>query len=219
MNTRWTAPTFSFNMEGQPAAWKEFYTRVIDYLETIDIDPEQEDQHKRGWKQIKMMFTGEDRQALQTLIDNNTITPADQCIPIQALKAIQTTIKDEKHYWHYRDEVLSDIRQQPEEQVQALSNGIITLVNNCSFHDQQTTETIKIMLLQHAIRYHEACDWIRQQDPAALTYKTLLQHCKQLEQCCEHFQKAQLKGRAELVSLTVASTKTSIHQDAITTHP
>ena len=62
--TRWTAPTFSFNMEDQPAAWKEFYTRVIDYLETIDIDPEQEDQHKRGWKQIKMMFTGEDRQAL-----------------------------------------------------------------------------------------------------------------------------------------------------------
>ena len=31
--------------------------------------------------------------------------------------------------------------------------------------------------------------------------------------------KAQLKGRAELASLTVASTKTSIHQDAITTHP
>ena len=48
MNTRWTAPTFSFNTEDQPAAWKEFYTRVIDYLETIDIDLEEEDQHKRG---------------------------------------------------------------------------------------------------------------------------------------------------------------------------
>ena len=158
MNTRWTAPTFSFNMEDQPAAWKEFYTRVINYLETIDIHPEQEDQHKRGWKQIKMMFTGEDRQALQTLIDNNTVTPADQCTPIQALKAIQTTIKDEEHYWHYRDEILSDIRQQPEEQVHTLNTRITTLVNNCSFQDQQTTETIKIMLLQHAIRYHEACN-------------------------------------------------------------
>ena len=169
MNTRWTAPTFSFNMEDQPAAWKEFYTRVIDYLETIDIDPEQEDQHKRGWKQIKMMFTGEDRQALQTLIDNNTITPADQCTPIQALKAIQTAIKEEEHYWHYRDKILSNIRQQPQEQVHTLSNRIITLVSNCSFQEQQTIETIKIMLLQHAIRYHKACDWIRQQDPAALT--------------------------------------------------
>ena len=143
MNTRWTAPTFSFNMEDQHAAWKEFHTRVIDYLETIDIDPEQEDQHKRGWKQIKMMFTGEDRQTLKTLIDNNTITPADQCTPIQALKAIQTAIKDEEHYWHFRDEILSNTRLQPEEQVHTLSNRIITLVNNCSFQDQQTTETIK----------------------------------------------------------------------------
>ena len=126
--TRWTAPTFSFNMEDQPAAWREFCTRDIDYLETIDIDPEQEDQHKKGWKQIKMMFTGEDRQALQTVIDNNTITPADQCTPIQALKAIQTEIKDKEHYWHYRDEILSDIRQQREEKVHTFSNRIITLV-------------------------------------------------------------------------------------------
>ena len=69
----------------------------------------------RGWKQIKMMFTGEDRLALQTLIDNNTITAADQHTPTLALKAIQTAIKDGEHYWHYRDEVLSDIRQHPEE--------------------------------------------------------------------------------------------------------
>ena len=53
MNTRWTAPTFTFNTEDQPAAWKDFYTRVIDYLETKDIDPEEEDQHKRGWKKNK----------------------------------------------------------------------------------------------------------------------------------------------------------------------
>ena len=132
-NTRWTAPSFSFNTEDQPTAWKDFFTRVIDFLETIDIDPEEEDQQKRGWKQIKMMFTGEDRQALQTLIDNNTITAPDQHTPILALKAIQTAIKDEEHYWHYRDKALSDIRQQPEEQVHALNNRITTLINNCNF--------------------------------------------------------------------------------------
>ena len=81
--TRWEAPQFSFNMEDQAVEWKKFYTRAIDYLETIDIDPEQEDQNKRGWKQIKMMFTREDRQALQTMIDNNTITQQDQCTPVQ----------------------------------------------------------------------------------------------------------------------------------------
>ena len=106
---------------------------------------------------------------------------------------------------HYRDEVLSDIRQQPDEQIHALNNRITTLVNNCSFQDPQTTETIKIMLLQHAIRYPEAHNWIRLQDPATLTYKTLLQHCKSLEQQCEQFRKAQLKGRAELTTLALAS--------------
>ena len=74
-------------MEDQASEWKKFYTRAIDYLETLDIDPEHEDQHKKGWKQIKMMFSGEDRQALQTMIDNNTITQADQCTPVQAIKS------------------------------------------------------------------------------------------------------------------------------------
>ena len=178
----WRAPKFTFNSENQAAEWKKFYTAVIDYLETLNIDPEKEDQHRTGWKQIKMMFSREDRQELQTLIDNNTITPADQCIPVQALKAIQTTIKAEEHYWQFRDDTLSNIRQQPEEQVHTLNNRITELVNNCHFQHQQTTETIKIMLLQHAIKYHEARDWIRQQEPATLTYKALLNHCKMLEQ-------------------------------------
>ena len=167
--TRWKAPTFSFNMEDQAAAWREFYTRALDYLETLDIDTEAEDNNKRGWKWIKMMFTGEDRQALQTLIDNNTNTQEDQCTPIKALKAIQTTIKEEEHYWHHRGEVMSDLRQQPDEQVHALNTRITNLVNKCSFQDPQNAETIKIMLLQHAIRYHEAHKWICLQDPATLT--------------------------------------------------
>ena len=191
--------------------------RAIDYLETLDIDTEAEDEHKKGWKQIKMMFTWEDRQALQTLINNNTITQEDQCTPLQALKAIQTIINKEKHYWHHRDEVMSDIRQQPDEQVHTLNTMITNLVNSCRFENTLTTETIKITLLQHTIKYHEACDWIRLQDPATLTYKTLLHHCKLLEQRCKQYRKAQQKGHAELTTLTTASTtQTSLHHDAIT---
>ena len=132
-------------MENQPVAWREFHIRALDYLETLNIDPEKADQTKKGWKQIKMMFAGEDRQALQTMIDNNTITAEHQLTSIHALKAIQISINDEKHYWHYRDEVLSDIRQQPDEQIHTLNNRITTLVNSYSFQDPQTTETIKIM--------------------------------------------------------------------------
>ena len=73
---QWEAPKFSFKAQDQAAEWKQFYIRAVNYLEAPDIDPDQEDETKRGWRQIKMMFQGEDRQALQTLLNNNTITPA-----------------------------------------------------------------------------------------------------------------------------------------------
>ena len=82
-----------------------------------------------------MMFTGDDIQALQTLIDNNTIISEDQLTPSLALKAIQTTVKEEEHYWHCRDEIMSDVRQQPNEQIHTLNTRITTLVNNCKFQD------------------------------------------------------------------------------------
>ena len=59
----WKAPTFSFNTQDQVTEWRQFYIRVIDYVEVLDIEPDQEDETKRGWRQIKMMFQGEDRQA------------------------------------------------------------------------------------------------------------------------------------------------------------
>ena len=37
------------------------------------------------------------------------------------------------------------------------------------------------MALQHAVKYHEARDWICLQDQDTLTYQSLLTHCKQLE--------------------------------------
>ena len=104
----WEAPKFSFHTQDQVTEWRQFHIRVIDFLEALDIDPDQEDETKRGWRQIKMIFQGNDRQALQTLLDNNTVTAEDQCTPSKALKAIQTTIKDEEHYWHFRDEVISN---------------------------------------------------------------------------------------------------------------
>ena len=81
INSNWTAPTFSFDSADQPTAWRDFYYRATDYLESLRINPKEEDQQKKGWTQIKLMFKGEDRHALQTLIDNDTITEADQHTP------------------------------------------------------------------------------------------------------------------------------------------
>ena len=71
-----------------------------------------------------MMFQGEDRQALQTLLVDNTITPEDQLIHAYTLKAIQTTIKEDEHFWHFRDELLSNFRQESHEGIHTLNNRV-----------------------------------------------------------------------------------------------
>ena len=105
----WEAPKFSFNSPNQANAWKSFYTRALDFLEAPDIDPDAEDQGKKGWMQIKMMFKDEDHIALETLIDNQTISPGAQQTPSLALKAIHSVIKEDVHFWHHRDELLTDL--------------------------------------------------------------------------------------------------------------
>ena len=59
--THMEAPQFSFNAPDLTQERKNFYTRALDFLETCNIDPERQDENKHGWKQIKMMFQGEDR--------------------------------------------------------------------------------------------------------------------------------------------------------------
>ena len=66
-------------------------------------------QAQKGWKQIEIMFTGEERQALQTLIHNGIITPDTQQTPKLILNAIQTTIKEAEHFWHYCEELVLDL--------------------------------------------------------------------------------------------------------------
>ena len=91
-------PKFLFNSHNQADAWKSFYTRGLDFLEALNIDPDVEDQGKKGWRQIKMMFEDEDCLALQTLIDNQTISPDAQLTLSLMLKAIQLVIKEDVHF-------------------------------------------------------------------------------------------------------------------------
>ena len=72
-------------------------------LEALDIDPDVEYQNKCGWQQVKMMFESEDCKALQTLIDNNTVSSEAQRTPALALKAIQSVLKEDVHFWHHHN--------------------------------------------------------------------------------------------------------------------
>ena len=42
------SPKFSFNSPNKVDTWKSFYTRALDFLEAVDIDPDVEDQGKGG---------------------------------------------------------------------------------------------------------------------------------------------------------------------------
>ena len=93
-----------------------------------------------------------------------------------------------------------------------LSECICDLITKSEFTHAPTIEMLKIMVLQHAVKYHEARDWIRQQDQSQLTYQALLSHCKMLEVWCEQYQKAKERGHANLASITAATS--SLHLDA-----
>ena len=107
-----------------------------------------------------MMFQDEDCIALQTLIDNQTISPDAQQTPSLMLKAIQSVIKEDVHFWHHRDELLTDLQQLPDEGIHTLSTHIITLVGKCRFPSQEIKEMMKLTVLQHAVKYQEAHNWI-----------------------------------------------------------
>ena len=133
--------------------------------------------------------------------------------PKAALDAIGTTIKSEEHFWAYRDELMSDLRQLPDEGIHVLSACICDLITKSKFGNAQTVETIKLMVLQHAVKYHEARDWNWLQDQSQLTYQAFLSHCKMLEAHCEQYQKAKERGYADLASITAATS--SLHIDAM----
>ena len=163
-NTSWEGTTFCFNSSNQSGDWHVFYTRAIDYLEALDTNTEDADECHTSWRQLHMMFKGEDRRMLQFLIESDTITAASQKTPWLALDAISTTIKSEEHFWYFQDNLLSNVHQLTCEGIHSLSTHICTLVTQCKFSHSQTKEALKIMALQHAVWYHEARDWIWFQD-------------------------------------------------------
>ena len=164
----------------------------------------------------KIKFEGDDHQALQTLIDNNTISTEAQHTPSLALNATQSVIKD-VHFLNYSDEILSELCQLPDEGIHSLNTSITTLVKKCRFTNEETRETIKVMLLQHTVKNHKVRDWICLQNQNTLSYQSLPVHCKQHDQHCEQFQQVKTQGRAQLTSLALASTTTSsVHADTVT---
>ena len=202
LNNHWESPKFNFKSPCQSDDWKVLYFRVLDNLEALDINTDEADDQHTGWHQLKVMFEGEDRQTLQSLVDNGTISP-------DALDAISITIKAEEHFGDFQAELLSNACQLPNEGIHALSIHICTIGAQCKFTQPKTQDMLKVMVLQHAVSYQEARGWIQLQDQSQLTYQSLLAHCKLLESQCDQYQKAKEMGQADLTTITTATTSAS----------
>ena len=135
--------------------WKVFYTRALDYLEALDINADEADNWHTGWKQLKMMFKGEDKQTLQSLIDNGTITLEHKKIPKDALDATGITIKAKEHFWHFWDELLSEVHQLPDEGIHALPTCIYTLITQYKFTHPKPRRCLK------SLSCNTQCDTMR----------------------------------------------------------
>ena len=108
------------------------------------------------------MFEGDDRQAVQSLIEKGTMTEESMKTPQHSLDAIGTTIKYEEHFWVFPDKLLSDVRKFPSEGIHVLSMCICNLIFQCKFPHAQMQVMLKIMVLQHTVWYHKDRDWICQ---------------------------------------------------------
>ena len=146
MRSTWLlgSPYISFNSVNQSEDWSIFYTRALDYLDALDIELDEADESHKGWKQLKLMFEGKDRKALQTLTDNGVITSEHMKTPRATLDAIATTIMSEEHFWAHRDELVSDLQQQPGEGIHALSQCICDLITKSKFTHGPTIKMLKI---------------------------------------------------------------------------
>ena len=157
----------------------------------------------KGWKQFKMMSKGVNKA---------------QYTPMSVLDVIPTIIKEGEHFWLFGNEIVLDVHQKTDESIHPQSTHITELIINSKFTNNHTTETLKLILLQHAIKYHEACAWLFQQNQVILTYCSLLTHSKTLETWSEQYKKAKGKGCARLTAIKAAtSTWSSIHQDTLNT--
>ena len=132
-NNHWDASTFHFNSPNQSVDWKAFYTRALDYLDALDIKTDEADDCNKCWKQLRLMFEGDDRQDLQSLTDNGTIMEESMKMPQCTLDAIRMTIKCEEHFWAIWDELVSNVEQLPDEDIHVLSTHICNPVSQCTF--------------------------------------------------------------------------------------
>ena len=95
----------------------------------------------------------------------------------QVWDAFEKSFEQLTSFWHYRDAYLADFRQDPSETTADLDLHIKQMVRGCQWKKESEEEQM-IDLLYHATIYHEIRKYIQESEPAALTYKMVIEKAK-----------------------------------------
>ena len=179
-------------------------------------------QYRCPWPNNKGMETDKNyvykwsRQVLETQVDNGTITSQIQETPKLILNLIQTTIKADKHFWHYCDELVSDLWLKPDEPIHSLQHMHNKTHQQLSIFQQQYKSNIQNDNLT-------TCSQIPQGQGLALLKRPVTTHiwqalflCGIVETWSKQFQKAKENSCTKLTTITAAIASTTlIHQGSL----
>ena len=95
----------------------------------------------------------------------------------QVWDAFEKSFEQSTSFWNFRDTYLADFRQDESETMADLDLHIKHTVRGCQWK-KETGEERMINLLHHATIYYEIHKFVQESEPAALTYKLVIEKAK-----------------------------------------
>ena len=95
----------------------------------------------------------------------------------QVWDTFEKSFEQSTSFWHFRDAYLADFRQDESETMADLDLRIKQTVRGCQWK-KETEEERMIDLLYHATIYYEIRKFVQESEPAALTYKMVIEKAK-----------------------------------------
>ena len=149
------------------AAWKVF-KRHMEVIFMADQIPEE-----RQWALILVAGGDKAYNRWDTLED----TVKDRKVVQRYGMLLRRASKQSTSFWHFRDAYLADFRQDESETMADLDLCIKQTVRGCQWKKESEEERM-IDLLYHATIYYKIRKFVQESDPAALTYKMVIEKAK-----------------------------------------
>ena len=160
-------PEMNWRAADKVATWKVFIQRM-EVIFVADQIPEE-----RQWALILVAGGDEAYNRWDTLEDT-----VQDCKKVeQVWKAFEKSFEQSTSFWHFRDAYLADFRQDELETMADLDLRIKQTVRGCQWK-KETEEERMINLLYHATIYYEIRKFVQESEPAALTYKMVIEKAK-----------------------------------------